>query len=41
VTRESATRALKELADTGVIKSDGKNIEIVNLERLETISARG
>jgi CRP/FNR family transcriptional regulator len=41
VTRESATRSLKELSDIGVIKSDGKNIKIVDVKRLETISARG
>jgi len=41
VTRESATRSLKELSDIGVIKSDGKVIEIVDRDRLTTISDRG
>jgi CRP/FNR family transcriptional regulator len=41
VTRESATRALKELSDIGVIKSDAKTIEILNYDRLLRISENG
>lgn len=41
VTRESATRALKELSDIGVIKSNGKSIDILNYDRLLKISQKG
>jgi CRP/FNR family transcriptional regulator len=41
VTRESATRALKELSDIGVIKSDAKRIQILNYDRLLKISQKG
>jgi len=41
VTRESATRALKELSDIGVIKTNAKEIEILDYERLVNISRNG
>ena len=40
-TRESVSRAIKELSDTSVIKSDGKKIEIINPGLLERISQKG
>lgn len=40
-TRESVTRAIKDLSDIGTIKVDGKNFEILNYELLKKISEKG
>lgn len=41
VTRESVTRAIKELSDIGVIRTNAKAMEILNYERLVNISRKG
>lgn len=40
-TRESVTRALKDLSDIGTIKVKGKSFEILNYELLKKISEKG
>ncbi len=40
-TRESVTRAIKDLSDIKTIRVDGKNFEIVDLKRLKKISQSG
>lgn len=40
-TRESVTRALKDLTDIGTIKVNGKSFEILNYELLKKISEKG
>ncbi len=40
-TRESITRALKDLSDINAIRVSGKKIEILDLERLKKISQNG
>ena len=40
-TRESVTRAIKDLSDIGTIKVDGKYFEILNYELLRKISEKG
>ena len=40
-TRESVTRAIKDLSDIGTIKVDGKHFEILNYELLKKISEKG
>lgn len=40
-TRESATRAIKDLSDIGTIRVNGKNFEILNYELLKKISEKG
>ncbi len=41
MTKESATRILKDLENEQIIKIDGKGIEILKLEALKDISLRG
>ncbi|MFO8129344.1 MAG: Crp/Fnr family transcriptional regulator [Bacteroidales bacterium] len=41
VSRESVSRALRELADTGVIRMNGRQIGILNMELLGKISKKG
>lgn len=40
-TRESVTRAIKDLSDIGTIKVKGKDFEILDLELLKKISEKG
>ena len=40
-TRESVTRAIKDLSDIGTIKVSGKSFEILNYELLKKISEKG
>ncbi len=40
-TRESVTRAIKDLVDIGTIKVHGKEFEIINYDLLKTISEKG
>jgi len=40
-TRESVTRAIKDLSDIGTIKANGKQFEILNYDLLKTISDKG
>jgi CRP-like cAMP-binding protein len=40
-TRESVTRAIKELSDIGTIRVNGKRFKILNTELLEKISHKG
>jgi CRP-like cAMP-binding protein len=40
-TRESVTRAIKDLSDIGTIRVNGKNFEILNEELLRKISEKG
>jgi len=40
-TRESVTRAIKDLTDIGTIKVNGKNFEILNYDLLKKISEKG
>ncbi len=40
-TRESVTRAIKDLVEIGTIKVNGKQFEICNYELLKTISEKG
>jgi CRP-like cAMP-binding protein len=40
-TRESVTRALKDLSDVGTIKVSGKSFEILNYDLLKKISEKG
>ncbi|MBU2652165.1 MAG: Crp/Fnr family transcriptional regulator [Bacteroidetes bacterium] len=39
--RESVSRALKEMSETGVIRVDGRKISILNVQLLEKISRSG
>lgn len=40
-TRESVTRAIKDLSDIDTIRVDGKNFEIINYDLLKKISEKG